>query len=70
MCNIKVLDTDVCEEYIQEVEDKKCYFCDKRAELTLGVALGFSGWDYDFCNKCLKEKSIRDLVDQVEEEIV
>jgi hypothetical protein len=48
--------------------DKKCYFCKKPAKYTIGVAVGFSGWDYNFCEKCQSKKTIKELVDKILEE--
>jgi len=47
---------------------KKCYFCNKKAEYTIGIALGFSGWDYSFCKNCMKKKTIQELADKILED--
>ena len=46
----------------------KCFFCGQTPSFIMGVALGFSGWDYHFCSKCLNVKTLNDLIKKIKEE--
>lgn len=45
--------------------DNSCFFCGKKSIYIIGVALGFSGWDYGFCETCLNKKTIKELADKI-----
>jgi hypothetical protein len=44
---------------------KKCFICNKEAIYTIGIALGFSGNDYSFCEICLKKTTLKQLADKI-----
>jgi hypothetical protein len=49
---------------------KKCFICNKEAIYTIGVALGFSGNDYHFCEDCIKKTTLKELADKIQSEEV